>query len=103
MSRARSLPTALPASARPAYLGMWIWLGQRASSVALIVLLPWHWLNPFYRPVRVAVLCLVVLHAVGGIRVMLTDLGVGERWPRGLAWALAGGGLAVLLFFLQYA
>jgi succinate dehydrogenase hydrophobic anchor subunit len=103
MRRTRPLPTALPASGTPTYLGMWTWLGQRASSLALVVLLPWHWLDPFSRPVRVAVLCLVVFHAVAGIRVILTDFGVGERWPRGLVWSLAGGGLAVVLFFLRYA
>jgi succinate dehydrogenase/fumarate reductase cytochrome b subunit len=99
----RPLPTVLPASGKPAYLGMWTWLVQRASSAALIVLLPWHWLDPSYRPVRVAVLGLVVFHAIAGIRVMLTDVGVGERWPRGLLWMLAGGGLVVFVFFLQYA
>ena len=103
MQRTRPLPTVLPAVGKPAYLGMWTWLGQRASSLALIVLLPWHWLNPFHRPVRVAVLALVVFHAMAGIRVMLTDLGVGERWQRGLAWFLAAVGLIVFLFFLTYA
>ena len=57
-TRSRRLPTVLPASGKPAYLGMWTWLWQRASSLVLMVLLPWHWLNPFYRPVRLAVLFL---------------------------------------------
>lgn len=103
MQSAKPLPTALPASSKPAYLGMWTWLWQRASSLVLIVLLPWHWLNPFYRPVRLAVLFFVVFHAMAGIRVMLTDFGVGERWQRSLVWTLAGVGLGVFLFFLQYA
>jgi len=97
------LPTTLPASGKPAYLGMWTWLCQRASSLVLIVLLPWHWLNPFYWPVRLAVLFFVVFHAMAGIRVMLTDFGVGERWQRGLVWFLAGVGLVIFVFFLQYA
>jgi len=79
MQSPQLLPTVLPASGKPAYLGMWTWLWQRASSLVLIVLLPWHWLNPFYRPVRLAVLFFVVFHAMAGIRVMLTDFGVGER------------------------
>jgi succinate dehydrogenase hydrophobic anchor subunit len=102
-TRPRRLPTVLPASGTPVYLGMWTWLWQRASSLVLMVLLPWHWLNPFYRPVRLAVLFFVVFHAMAGIRVMLTDCGVGERWQRGLVWTLAGVGLVVFLFFLQYA
>ncbi len=94
--------TALPATGRPAYLGMWTWLVQRVASLALMVLLPWHWLNPYLRPVRIAVLFFVLLHAMAGIRVMLTDLGVGERWQRGLVWLLAGLGVVLFLFFLQF-
>ena len=92
-------PAILPASGQPAYLGMWTWLWQRASSLVLIVLLPWHWINPFYRPVRIAVLFFVVFHAMAGIRVMLTDVGLAERWHRGLVWLLGGLGLVIFLYF----
>ncbi len=43
-------------SGKPTYLGMWTWVFQRASSLILMVLLPWHWVNPYSRPVRVMVL-----------------------------------------------
>lgn len=89
----------LPAAGTPAYLGMWTWLWQRASSLLLMVLLPWHWINPYYRPVRLAVLFLVIFHAMAGIRVMLTDVGVGARHQRGLVWCLAAVGLVVFLYF----
>ena len=92
-------PAILPASGTPAYLGMWTWLWQRVSSVILIVILPWHWLNPFNRPVRIAVLFFVVFHAMAGIRVMLTDFGLAERWHRSLVWTLAGVGLVIFLYF----
>jgi succinate dehydrogenase hydrophobic anchor subunit len=82
---------------------MWTWLWQRVSSLVLLVLLPWHWLNPFYRPVRLAVLGFVIFHAMAGIRVMLTDFGIGARWQRGLVWLLAALGLVSFLFFLRYA
>lgn len=98
-----TVPTALPATGKPAYLGMWVWVWQRASSLVLFVLLPWHWLQPFNRPVRIAVLFFVVFHAMAGLRVMLTDFGVAERWQRALAWTLAGLGGVIFLFFLQYA
>jgi len=99
-SSAPSLPSAsLPATGKPAYLGMWTWLLQRASSILLIVLLPWHWINPYSRPVRVAVLFFVILHAAAGVRVMLTDFGIAERWHRGLVWALTGTGLIIFLYF----
>jgi succinate dehydrogenase hydrophobic anchor subunit len=72
---------------------------QRASSLILMVLLPWHWVNPYSRPVRVAVLFFVIFHAAAGVRVMLTDVGFAERWHRGLVWALAGIGLIIFLYF----
>ena len=94
----------LPATGKPAYLGMWTWLFQRGSSLILMVLLPWHWVNPYSRPVRLAVLFLVIFHAAAGVRVMLTDFGLAERWHRGLVWTLAGIGLIIFLFFaLRYA
>lgn len=91
--------TALPASGAPAYLGMWTWIFQRLSSVILMILLPWHWINPYSRPVRIAVLFFVIFHAAAGVRVMLTDFGVAERWHRGLAWMLAGVGLVIFGYF----
>jgi succinate dehydrogenase hydrophobic anchor subunit len=95
---------ALPASGKPAYLGMWTWLFQRASSLILMILLPWHWVNPYSRPVRVAVLFFVVFHAAAGVRVMLTDVGLAERWHRGLVWVLAGIGLIIFAYFaVRYA
>ena len=94
----------LPASGRPAYLGMWAWLFQRASSVLLMVLLPWHWVNPYSRPVRIAVLFFVIFHAAAGVRVMILDLGLAERWHRGLVWTLAGIALIIFGYFgLRYA
>jgi succinate dehydrogenase hydrophobic anchor subunit len=96
--------TTLPASGTPAYLGMWTWILQRASSVVLMILLPWHWINPYARPVRIAVLFFVIFHAAAGVRVMLTDFGLAERWQRGLVWTLAGIGLIIFLYFaVRYA
>jgi succinate dehydrogenase/fumarate reductase cytochrome b subunit len=89
----------LPASGKPAYLGMWTWLWQRVSSLCLMVRLPWHWIDPYSRPVRIAVLFLVVFHAMAGIRVMLTDIGFAERWQRSLTWVLAAVGLVIFLYF----
>ena len=103
-----SIPTrfaaTLPASGKPAYLGMWTWVFQRASSLFLMVLLPWHWVNPYSRPVRIAVLFFVIFHAAAGVRVMLLDCGLAERWPRGLVWTLAGIASLVFGYFaLRYA
>jgi succinate dehydrogenase / fumarate reductase cytochrome b subunit len=91
--------TTLPASGKPAYLGVWTWLFQRASSITLMILLPWHWVNPYARPVRIAGLFFVIFHAAAGMRVMLTDFGLAERWHRSLVWTLAGIGLIIFLYF----
>ena len=95
-------PSSIPATGKPVYLGMWTWLFQRASSLILMVLLPWHWVNPSSRPVRVAVLFFVIFHAAAGMRVMLTDFGLAERWQRGLVWMLAGVGLVIFLYFARH-
>ena len=92
-------PATLTASGKPAYLGMWTWLTQRFSAILLLVLLPWHWVNPYSRPVRFAVLLVVIIHAMAGIRVMLTDFGLAERWQRGMVWILAACGLIIFLYF----
>ena len=89
----------LTASSKPAYLGMWTWLTQRVSAILLLVLLPWHWVNPYSRPVRVLVLAVVIAHAMAGIRVMLTDVGLAERFQRGLVWILAACGLVIFCYF----
>ena len=68
-----------------------------------MVLLPWHWVNPYSRPVRIAVLFLVIFHAAAGVRVMLLDFGEGAQ-ARGLVWTLAGIGLIIFGYFaLRYA
>jgi succinate dehydrogenase/fumarate reductase cytochrome b subunit len=98
----RSSPTrfsaALPATGTPAYLGMWTWVFQRASPLILMILLPWHWVNPYSRPVRIAALFFVIFHAAAGVRVMLTNFGLGEHWHRGLVWGLAGIGLILFCY-----
>jgi succinate dehydrogenase / fumarate reductase cytochrome b subunit len=101
-SRTAHFAATLPASGKPAYLGMWTWLLQRASSVLLMVLLPWHWVNPYSRPVRLAVLFFVIFHAAAGVRVMILDFGLAERWHRGLVWMLAGIGLIIFAYFAVY-
>jgi succinate dehydrogenase/fumarate reductase cytochrome b subunit len=94
----------LPASGKPTYLGMWTWVFQRASSLILMVLLPWHWVNPYSRPVRIAVLFFVIFHAAAGVRVMVLDCGLAARWHRALVWTLAGIGLITFGYLaLRYA
>ena len=77
--------------------GMWAWLLQRAAALALIVVVALHLANPFRRSVQAALLALVLLHALLGVRVLLLDVGLPLRWHRALfALSLL---LALVLFW----
>ena len=64
--------------------GMWAWLLQRAAAVALLVVIALPLANPFQRWTQAALLALVLLHALLGVRVLLLDLGLPLRWHRAL-------------------
>jgi succinate dehydrogenase hydrophobic anchor subunit len=77
--------------------GMWAWLIQRAAAIALLVVVALHLVNPFRRGVQAALLALVLLHALLGVRSLLLDFGLPLRWHRPLfALALV---LSAVLFF----
>lgn len=63
---------------------MWAWLIQRAAAVALLVVITLHLMNPFVRPVQAALLALVLLHALLGVRSLVLDFGAPVRWHRPL-------------------
>jgi succinate dehydrogenase hydrophobic anchor subunit len=76
--------------------GMWAWLIQRAAAVALLLVIAFHLANPFRRGTQAALLALVLIHALLGVRAILLDFGLAQRWHRALfALALA---LAVIVF-----
>lgn len=64
--------------------GMWAWLIQRAAAVALLLVVTLHLVNPFRRGVQAALLALVLLHALLGVRSLLLDVGLPLRWHRTL-------------------
>ncbi|OLC13147.1 MAG: hypothetical protein AUH29_14050 [Candidatus Rokubacteria bacterium 13_1_40CM_69_27] len=67
---------------------MWAWLIQRAAALALLLVVALHLVNPFRRGVQAALLALVLIHALLGVRSLLLDVGVPLRWHRAL-FALA--------------
>jgi succinate dehydrogenase hydrophobic anchor subunit len=76
--------------------GMWAWLIQRAAAVALLLVVALHLVNPFRRGLQAALLALVLVHALLGVRALLLDFGLPLRWHRTLfVLALA---LAVAIF-----
>ena len=80
--------------------GMWAWLIQRAAAIALLVVVAVHLTNPFRRGVQAALLALVLLHALLGVRALLLDFGLPLRWHKALfALALA---LACAIFVVVW-
>ena len=81
--------------------GMWAWLLQRAAAILLLVVVAVHLANPFRRGVQAALLALLLLHALLGVRSLLLDIGLPLRWHRALfALALV---LVVVIFAAVWA
>ena len=77
--------------------GMWAWLIQRAAAVALLLVIALHLANPFRRGVQAALLALVLVHALLGVRAILLDFGLAHRWQRALF------GLSLILAIVVFA
>ena len=89
-----------PEGWRDTKAGMWAWLIQRAAAVLLLLVVALHLWNPFRRGVQAALLALVLLHALLGVRSLLLDIGLPLRWHRALfALALI---LAVVIFVVVW-
>ena len=85
--------------------GMWAWLIQRAAAVALLVIVAVHLVNPFRRGVQAALLLLVLVHALLGVRAVLLDFGLPVRWHRALfvlALVLSAGIFALVWAWRWY-
>ena len=76
---------------RDTKVGMWAWLLQRLAALLLIVVIALHLRNPFDRTGQAALLGLVLLHGLLGVRAILLDFGLPVRWHR----ALFGGAIAL--------
>jgi succinate dehydrogenase hydrophobic anchor subunit len=78
---------------------MWAWLIQRTAAVLLLVVIALHLVNPFRRGVQAVLLALALLHALLGVRSLLLDFGLPQRWHRTLlvlALVLAGALFALV-------
>lgn len=85
-----------PNRRRSTQVGMWAWLWQRISALAILVFLGLH-LTLTYKPyVQFLLLLAVVFHASLGLRIILLDFGlVSVRYQKALI-----GGLAALGAFM---
>ncbi|PYO55243.1 MAG: hypothetical protein DMD83_20700 [Candidatus Rokuibacteriota bacterium] len=84
--------------------GMWAWLLQRSAALLLLAVIALHLQNPFLRPVQAALLGLVLLHGLLGVRAILLDFGLPVRWHRVLfAAAIAlGAVLFAVVWMLRW-
>src|SRR5437870_11326491 len=79
--------------------GMWAWLIQRLAALGLLAVIALHLQNPFVRPVQAAVLTLVLLHGLLGVRAILLDFGLPARVHRTLFLLALLAALAGILPF----
>jgi succinate dehydrogenase hydrophobic anchor subunit len=85
---------------RDTKMGMWAWLLQRVAAVGLVAVIAAHLKNPFARPVQAALLALVLVHGLLGVRTILLDFGLPARWHRLLfLLALLFGAAAFAVFW----
>ena len=82
---------------RDTRLGRWAWLIQRGAAVALLVVVGLHLTNPFRRGVQAALLALVLLHALLGVRALLLDVGTPLRWHGALFWLALAAAAALFV------
>lgn len=77
-------------------VGMWAWLWQRISALAIIVLLALHVTLTYKLAIQFLLLLVVTFHAALGLRVILLDFNlVSVKYQRALIWGLVVLGLVV--------
>jgi len=79
-------------------VGMWAWLAQRLSALALVVLVALHLVLTYNRIIQLLLLLTIAFHAALGLRVILLDFNIVKvKYHKPLIWGLTGVGL-----FLTY-
>ncbi|MBI4277394.1 MAG: succinate dehydrogenase [Armatimonadetes bacterium] len=79
------------------HVGMWTWLIQRVTALALVAFIAVHLVWPYSVLFQFLLLAAAVTHVALGLRVILVDFGVNPRAQQVLAGVLAAVGLVVLL------
>jgi succinate dehydrogenase / fumarate reductase cytochrome b subunit len=87
-----------PNRRRNMYVGMWAWMWQRISALAIVVLLALHIMLTYKPWLQFLLLLAVTFHATLGLRVILLDFNlVHVKYQRALIWGLTGLGLVVFI------
>lgn len=80
-----------------ARLGMWAWIAQRVSALAIVIFITLHVLLTYKPLIQFALLLCVVFHAALGLRVIFLDFNVvSVKYQKALVWGLTGLGFVVL-------
>lgn len=86
-----------PDRARSTPIGMWAWMWQRISAVAIIFLLGLHLVLTYIPFIQFLLLTAVTFHAMLGIRVILLDFNVvNVKYQKMLIAGLVGLGIVML-------
>ena len=84
-------------------IGMWAWLWQRISALAIVVLLALHVTLTYKPAIQFLLLLAVTFHAALGLRVILLDFKlVAVKYQRALIAGLLALGLVVMLTIWFY-
>ena len=83
---------------RNTQVGMWAWIWQRISALAIVVLLGLH-LTLTYKPaIQFLLLATVTFHAALGLRVILLDFNiVNVKYQKALIAGLGALGIAIFI------
>ena len=81
-----------------AYIGMWAWVWQRISALAIIALLVLHLTLTYIPMIQFLLLMAVTFHAALGIRVILLDFNiVNVKYRNLLLYGLLGLGIVAFI------
>ena len=87
-----------PYRRRSTYIGMWAWVWQRISALAIIALLVLHLTLTYIPMIQFLLLMAVTFHAALGIRVILLDFNiVNVKYRNLLLYGLLGLGIVAFI------
>ena len=79
-------------------VGMWAWIWQRVSALAIIIFLALHLTLPYKPLIQFLLLMTVTFHAVLGLRVILLDFNIVDvKYQKALIAGLGATGVLVIV------
>jgi succinate dehydrogenase/fumarate reductase cytochrome b subunit len=79
-------------------VGMWAWIWQRLSALAIIVFLALHLTLPYKPIIQFLLLLTVTFHAVLGLRVILLDFNIVHvKYQKALIAGLGATGILMMI------